>query len=50
MSDSSELGTILAAMPVGAREAGEAGSYSLAVLPCLGAPLSTRHYPVFEEL
>ena len=49
MSDVFEAPSMLAAVPLGAAELGDL-SCSLAVLPCLGAPLSTRHFPVGEEL
>ena len=49
MSDVFDAPSILAAVPLGAAELGDP-AYALAVLPCLGAPLSTRHFPLGEEL
>ncbi len=49
MSDVAELASILAALPVGARETGTP-ELSLAMIPCLGAPFSVRRYPFSEEL
>ena len=49
MSDVFEAPSMLAAVPLGAAELGDPRC-SLAVLPCLGAPLSTRHFPAGEEL
>ncbi len=47
MSDVSGAGRILAAMPLGAQETGEA-TFSLAFLPCLG-PQTYRLYRPFDE-
>lgn len=49
MSDGFETPSTLAAVPLVARELGDP-SCSLAVLPCLGLPLSTRRFPTVEEL
>lgn len=49
MSDAFESWSILAAVPLGVPELGDP-TCSLALLPCLGNPLSTRHYPTGEEL
>ncbi len=49
MSDVFETSSILAAVPLGAPGMGDP-NFSLAVLPCFGPPLSTRHFPVGEEL
>ena len=49
MSDAFEAPSTLAAMPLGAHELGDPRC-SLAVLPCLGLPLSTRRFPTVEEL
>lgn len=49
MSDVFDSRSTLAAIPLGARELGDPRC-SLAMLPCLGAPLSTRRFPTVEEL
>ena len=49
MSDVFVFPSMLAAVPLHAAELGDP-TCALAVLPCLGAPLSTRHFPLGEEL
>ncbi len=49
MSDGSRAVSMLAALPLGAQEF-ESPHYSLALLPCLSAPVSTRRFPAAEDL
>jgi hypothetical protein len=48
VSDRLDASVILAALPLGVHDFG-GSALSLAVIPCLGAPLASRPYPFGEE-